>query len=124
MWIINTDGFYSVVAIDEEPEQLLVRTRTKGDAKRFAVRCAPRLGYEPTIFKTPERDYAFRMVVPRAVVGRIMGEAIDQIDYDNFKDAVAKRRGWDREAVYASVWTVLYNGLQRAIPGRKRGADW
>jgi hypothetical protein len=34
-----------------------------------------------------------------------------QIDYDNFKNAVAARQGHERAGVYSKVWSVLY-GLQ------------
>jgi len=36
-----------------------------------------------------------------------VADAAARIDYGNFKQAVAERQGWDREAVYADVWAVL-----------------
>ena len=50
---------------------------------------------------------------------RLIGEAVcaalaalvADIDYGNFKNAVASRQGYDRASVYGDVWGVLY-GLQ------------
>lgn len=105
MWIINIDGFYSVVE-GPTPDQLLVRSRSWPDADRMADRLAAYIP-RPSIEQTPARDYPYRVIVPRDAVARVAADAVGEIDYGNFKEAVAERRGWSREGVYAEVWLVL-----------------
>ena len=61
---------------------------------------------------TPERDYGYRAVVPRERWSAGLVLLAAEIDYDNFKNAVAERQGYDRADVYHRVWFALTE-LQR-----------
>ena len=102
MWLVTTRGFYSVVEDFHDRDRLLVRARVREDLVALAD-LVPELEGE----ETPERDYRFRASVPRDVWSAAAAQLVRQIDYPNFKNAVAARQGVDRAHVYGDVWATL-----------------
>ena len=102
MWLITTRGFYSVVADHHEDGHVLVRARVREDLESLAD-LIPGLEVE----ETPERDYRFRASVPRDVWAAAATALAGEIDYPNFKNAVADRQGPERAHVYSDVWVTL-----------------
>jgi hypothetical protein len=107
VWVISTRGFYSVVQGDADARLLLVRARVRADLERLAE-ILP--GLEP--WHDPAADYAWRARVERSEWAYALGVMAGEIDYRNFKDAVAERQGKPRARVYERVWSVLFS-LQR-----------
>ena len=107
MWLITTQGFYSVVAHRDDPDQLLVRARVRDDLKALREQIP---GIELT--ETPEADYRWRAEVSRDKWQSALVALGEDIDYDNFKNAVGEQQGWVRESVYHRVWDALFT-LQR-----------
>ena len=107
MWLITTQGFYSVVAHRDDPDRLLVRSRVRGDLEALRMQIP---GSEPV--ETPEADYRWRVEVTRDEWRVALVALSEDIDYDNFKNAVGERCGWERERVYHDVWADLLS-LQR-----------
>ena len=108
MWLITTQGFYSVVAHRDEPDKLLVRARTREDIEALREQI-PTL--EP--FEDRHADYRHRAVVGRAEWVAALAQLVTEIDYDNFKDAVAARQGRERSGLYGRIWSILLE-LQRS----------
>lgn len=118
MWVILNDAMLSIVASDC-PDLLMVRARVKGDIERVFPKA--RVSY------TPERDYAYRALVPRDVVGAALSARAIGIDYGNFKDSVHEPR---RKSIYSRVWETLLDlqGGDRPVrpapaPARPHDAD-
>lgn len=109
MWLFTTRGFYSVVqdTSDPEGETLLVRSRTRQDLEALRE-------FLPAIEirETPEHDYRFRVRLPRQVFGVIALNLVSEIDYPNFKNAVAERQSHERAGIYGDVWVDVL-ALQR-----------
>lgn len=115
MWIATTRGFFSAVEHNTDPTLLVIRTRDHGDAETL------RGWYEfwadnglltgplpPAVITTYEHsDYPWRVIMPRAAWGEFVSEAIQAVDYGNFKDAVKTTQGPERASVYAGVWQTL-----------------
>jgi hypothetical protein len=74
-----------------------VRARRKGDIEAV-------FGKQYEVFVLPGRDYGFRALIPREVVGAAIAESISKIDYGNFKDSVADAALHD---AYMHVWTIM-----------------
>src|SRR3954453_21583727 len=102
MWLFTPRGFYSVVAHRDDPDVVLVRARERADLESLAE-LSPRLA----IAHTPERDYAWRVLMPRAEWERALGLLATEIDYPNFKDEVQRKQGYGRASLYAQVWSTL-----------------
>jgi hypothetical protein len=112
MWVFTIHGFYSAVENRDDPTTMLVRCRDREDAQRLA----DWLGEDDLpieVRHTPDADYAYRMVVPRLLFGNYLMSAVMDIDYTNFKSAVAERQGHDRADIYLDVWQVMLD-LQKA----------
>ena len=109
MWLLTIDGFYSVVQKpwDREKRKLTVRARHPEDLDRLRIHL-PNLG--PTT-EDPAADYRWRAQVAAHELGTLMAQLVTGIDYDNFKNAVKKKLGPPRAALYHRVWDVL-RGLQ------------
>jgi hypothetical protein len=107
MWLFLIDGFYSVVQDKDDTNTLLVRARDEDDA----LRMADRLGHV-VIEHTPDRDYAYRMRVPRAQFSGLMEEEVQDLSYTNFKNEVHERRGFARSLIYGRVWSFMLDALQ------------
>lgn len=119
MWIFGTDWFVSVVAHRTQPDMVLVRARLHDDLKRFL-----RLGYSkkkmPKIWADKNADYRFRALVPQAAVADMAQKAVQEIDYDNFKNEASKRskinnEGPERGWALHSVWDAMFD-LQEPRP--------
>ncbi len=112
MWLLTTQGFYSVVAHRDDPEKLLVRARTRADIEALREQI-PSL--EP--FEDPAADYRHRAVVSRAEWLVAVALLVTEIDYDNFKDAVAAQQSSERAALYGVLWRELRRLQQPAGDG-------
>jgi hypothetical protein len=106
MWLVTTNGFYSIVRKpwDREAGTLTVRARARADLESLRAKYLPELG---EIQESTSTDYRFRAQAPQAKVAEAVRRVVADIDYDNFKDAVAERQGLTRERVYHRVWHEL-----------------
>ena len=107
MWLLTTQGFYSVVAHRRDPDKLLVRARAREDLEALREQI-------PGLRITSDRaaDYRWRAVVSRAEWVAAVAVLAANLDYGNFKAAVAEREGAERHRVYQRVWSELLS-LQR-----------
>jgi hypothetical protein len=96
MWICLNDAFFSIVESEQDAAILKVRARRAGDIER----------YFPSypVVQIPRSDYAFRAFVPRREAAQVIAEALETLDYGNFKDSV---RDPDLHEAYADVWSVM-----------------
>lgn len=109
MWVFTKHGFYSIVEDRSAPGNLLVRSRARGDIRSLlGIRTAPEY--------TPDADYAFRASVPRPALATALLEAVADIDYDNFKNAVVDE---ERVPFYLRVWQVMANMQDVFVPKPK-----
>jgi len=115
MWLMTPIGFFSVVRkpTDEQAGTLTVRARVRFDLEQLKARYLPELG---PVLESTTTDYRFRAVAPQAAVAQAMARLVTDLDYDNFKNAVAQRQGEARAHLYHDVWSVLYD-LQRKPQG-------
>jgi len=105
MWLFIKDGFLSAVQHRDYPEKLMIRFRLRQDAERITGK----LGIE--LSETPNADYRFRCIVDKTVFADYMQQAVTDLDYPNFKNAV--HDGTRRDNAYMGVWSVMH-GLQDA----------
>lgn len=104
MWILLNNAFFSIVHKDCGPDELLVRARRPKDIQR--------LWPDAEVTKNKGTDYAYRAVIPKADVSRVLVDTICAIDYGNFKNTVKER---DLHDAYFNVWSDLY-ALQKGGP--------
>ena len=102
MWLMTTRGFYSVIEHRRDPERLIVRARVKEDIEALGE-LIPEI--EPR--SDGGADYRWRAVVSRAEWVVALARMGSEIDYPNFKAAVAQRQGAERARCYTEVWQVL-----------------
>ena len=108
MWLVTNFGFFSIVQKKGE-DILTVRARARGDLEVLKERYVPTLGH---ILKGEGSDYQYRAKVSREDLAGAMQKIIMDIDYSNFKDAVAEKQGHKRARIYGDVWEVLL-GLEK-----------
>ena len=108
MWLVTNFGFFSIVQKKGE-DILTVRARARGDLEDLKERYVPTLGH---ILKGEGTDYQYRAKVSREELAGDMQKIIMDIDYSNFKDAVAEKQGHKRARIYGDVWEVLL-GLEK-----------
>ena len=102
MWLLTTRGFYSVVADLDDADRLLVRARVEDDL--LALRdLLPAI--DPWLDR--DADYPWRAKVSREDWAAVAAALAGEIDYRDFKNAVADRQGRERAWVYAGVWETL-----------------
>ncbi len=102
MWLVTTQGFYSVVADRDDPHRVLVRARTRADIEALGEQI-PDL--DP--FEDPEADYRWRAFIDRADWERAVVRLTEEIDYPNFKARVCECQGPERAARYEELWWKL-----------------
>ena len=118
MWLFTTVGFFSIVQKrGQDTGEVTVRARFKGDLEALRETYLPELG---PVSDTGGTDYAYRAVVSREAFAGAMGRIALDLDYDNFKSAVARRQGHERSSLYHQVWDVLYGAQERETKRRGR----
>jgi len=106
MWLVTTFGFYSVVekSWDRDLGTLTVRARAREDLETLRDRYLPTLG---EIAEDESADYRYRAQAQREKVVEAFAQAVREIDYDNFKEAISQRHGWARERIYHDAWRAF-----------------
>ena len=104
MWMITTDGFYSVVDKQQGDGSLTVRARCRADLDRLRQRYLPSLGETRTGEGT---DYPHRASVERGDFAAAVAQMAEEVDYPNFKNEVYRRLGGARAHALGDVWRVL-----------------
>ena len=98
MWILMNKAYFSIAENKNEPEELLVRTRIRGDIEKIFPNAVVR--------QWAGTDYRYRASLPRTLVAEAIKEEIENIDYQNFKDSVPLEDAQRHEA-YFDVWLDL-----------------
>ena len=103
MWLITTTGFYSIV---QKPgkKDLTIRSRVRKDLEALRDKYLPDLG---EIARNENTDYRYRVKVSHADFAKAASQIVRDINYDNFKNTVAKVQGHDRSHIYSNVWEDL-----------------
>lgn len=115
MWIASTTGFLSAVKAKDDTTDLFVRARVKGDLDALIAYAEADTGTAPEVIAYEVSDYPWRVRVSAATFAGFIAQQVVEIDYHNFKDAVAKVQGKPRAQVYSGVWSTLL-GLERLDP--------
>ena len=98
MWIVLNKTFISIVENRHNKNELLVRSRVKGDIEKIFP--------DAEVIVNNDADYLFRAFLPRGQVSEAIKKEVDMIDYDNFKDSVPKS-DIKRLNSYMNVWSNL-----------------
>lgn len=108
MWIFTTTGYISAVENQEDKRTLILRARVKNDLVRFKTQYMNDLaGAQGAITFHRYNDYPYRLIVDKASFQVGLMNAVLDIDYKNFKSAVAKVQGHERSTIYSRIWAVL-----------------
>lgn len=118
MWLFTKVGFFSAVLKDQSEaakpvaeQVVMVRARVREDLDAFRKTYAPKLG--PTL-EWPGRDYPYRGLITKRDLAEAMAKAVLDLDYTNFKGAVAKTQGVERAHLYGGVWGIM-NGAEQKL---------
>jgi len=96
---------------------VMVRARVRAHLEALQARFPELLG-SCEIREFPGADYAWRIFVPKSVWAEVVRCLVEDIDYDNFKAATARRQGPEGRAYVEAlhvVWSTML-GLQRQQP--------
>ena len=97
MWLFGKNNFLSIVEDMNDSNQLLVRSRLRGDIEALFP--------EAEILEDAGNDYRFRAFMERTVVVKAVADAVADIDYSNFKSANDKKR----QEHLMKIWDVMYD---------------
>lgn len=108
MWLFTTVGFFSVVeksidGFEGEHPMLAVRARVEGDLEALRERYMPELA---ETVATPDGDYKFRAAISHEAFSRGLAKLGGDVHYENFKNEVARRQGYERAHAYHDVWAA------------------
>ena len=101
MWICLNNVFISVVSKGEDKNKLCVRARRR---EHLAA-----LFPKARIIEDGGTDYQYRAFIGREEVARVIGEALKNIDYDNFKSSV---KDTTLHNGYSNVWGIMCDALE------------
>jgi len=151
MWTMTPRGFFSAVQHRDDPTLLVVRTRVRADADTLVewyatwaqnlialhakmddlgvdLPSAQEALPDAEVTTYDWSDYPWRVILPRSAWAAFMAEAVEDLDYGNFKDAVKKVQGAARANVYSGVWSVLLRLESQDPQGRRMNqaldSDW
>jgi hypothetical protein len=119
MWLFTKYGFFSAVCAREgagehhqlvNPARIMVRARLRSHLEDLQKRFPSLIG-DCDIRAFPGTDYAYRLFVDKSVWSKVVAELSEELDYDNFKAAVADFQGRNDggyEDALHDVWEVVH----------------
>jgi hypothetical protein len=118
MWIFTRYGFYSIACASKPDDSLdsqsaMVRSRCISHLESLQTRF-PKLAVGK-ILELPNRDYRYRLIVPKASWTAIVGELAQEQEWSNFKNEATKYQGTPGKGYVDAlheVWGVM-NRLQQ-----------
>ena len=129
MWIYSRYGFYSV-ARDAfvDPNKLAIRARDKGHLEALMPKLREMILREmdvrmtvPAIIETHDSDYQFRILLDVTTCRRLINWLVQDIDYDNFKQAALMTRPRGKwVTMLHDIWSTTWEYLKDTTVPR----DW
>jgi hypothetical protein len=111
MWICLNNAFVSIVAVPEQPDQLMVRARHRTHIRKLFPKAK--------LITTPyPADYRYRVVVSRAEVIYLLAQRVNELDYTNFKNSVVYD---DLHDMYHDMWTIHWK-FQKGVYNKQGGS--
>lgn len=107
MWLFTKYGFYSIVKkkFGDQVKPFQIRARTKVDLENLK----DQVSLEENIIETLHADYPYRLIVNEDELARCMEAFKRNIDYDNFKNEVARHTDQKNKLdAYHDIWRVMY----------------
>jgi hypothetical protein len=114
MWLFTRYGFYSIACARKpdgslDAETVMIRARRSSHLaalkKRFAVLSSAE------VITLQARDYRYRVIVPKKVWVKVIGQLAEEQEWSNFKNETADFQG-DAGSDYTSAlhdtWSVMY----------------
>ena len=109
MWLFLPQGFFSVSSPKHEPDLIQVRARKEEHIRALAEHIRfPIADSGLVIEDKPERDYQYRIYLPKDVFQKWMSEYVDKIDYYNFKPEAVKATGREYGDLLVKIWWDLF----------------
>ena len=98
MWVFLNNSFLSIVENRNNKEELLVRSRVRGDIDKIFP--------DSNIFEMEKSDYKYRSYIKKIEVSEKIREIVTNINYDNFKNSISKSED-QRHSSYLNVWNEM-----------------
>ena len=98
MWVFLNNSFLSIVENRNNKEELLVRSRVRGDIDKIFP--------DSNIFEMENSDYKYRSYIKKREVSEKIREIVTNINYDNFKNSISKSED-QRHSSYLNVWNEM-----------------
>ena len=118
MWVFTRYGFYSVACASRpdgslDEETVMVRGRLKDHLRNLCNRFSAIAGAQ--IVTMANRDYRYRVIVPKGVWVQILAELAEEQAWSNFKDEACAHQGQEGASYVRAlhdVWGIMHR-LQR-----------
>jgi hypothetical protein len=108
MWIFSKTGMFSVVVDQQRPGMMLVRARCGVDIANLYGQFEGELPSMTEPVSSELRDYRWRCSISKDDFVKLAGKLAEQVDYGNFKAAVAKEPSQQNKSeAYHRVWAEL-----------------
>jgi hypothetical protein len=125
MWIFTRYGFYSIGCANTtgggvDPHTVLIRARLRSHLEKLQERFAALAHTEIKVM--PGRDYRYRLVVRKEVWAGIVSELVNEEDWSNFMNEVARYQGTpgaEYSRAVHDVWSIMrrLQEKEKARPG-------
>lgn len=115
MWLFTSTGFVSAVRKPDRPDVITVRSRDMKSLEPLAEKA----GVE--IKESNLGDYRYRVFVDPAIFTQWVAEQTDNIYYDNFKNHVARTRGYGFVGALHNVWAAM---LDVEEASKEKDEEW
>lgn len=110
MWVFTETGFVSAVRKTDRPDVITVRSRDRKSLEPLATKA------EVDIKVSPFGDYPYRIFIEPDDFTSWVADQARNINYDNFKNRVARTRGYRFVDPLHNVWVAMLS-LQQSQRG-------
>ena len=128
MWVFTRYGFFSIACGNKadgklDAETVMVRARLREHLKALQERFAETEIGKAEILNWSQRDYRYRIVVPKTAWAAALTEMAMEQTWSNFKNeagrfARIKNMAYGYVDALHSVWEVMYGLQGRSVDGR------
>jgi len=109
MWLFTKHGFYSVTEARHARKKNMKQIRARNEVDLYNLKDALPELRKKRIYIDKRADYRYRIYVSNDELGRVMAHFADSLDYNNFKNKIAKVPNQAEKVGYLGrIWNIMY----------------
>jgi hypothetical protein len=122
MWLFTKYGFFALSCDEHDDNVIMVRARVESHLQHLKNKFEELENYQ--IIDTHDRDYQYRLFVPKPIWSKISYKLMEEIDYSKFKPSAQENLALENDptcAKYSKLLLDIWHQTFYAFPNPDYG---